>query len=141
MTDRAPICEPSCEPTVQVDPAVSASELGLLDTKLDELSLGDSAVAQRYIRLLVDTNETTLVVLRDAVRASSWNRIASAAHRLAGSMRLLDCNGMVDLLIRLEAAARVQDAALVGALFPVVVRSLDYLDSALDALAARAVGN
>jgi HPt (histidine-containing phosphotransfer) domain-containing protein len=137
MTNRAA----TCEPKAQVDLAVSTSERCLLRAKLDELSFGDSAIAQRYIRLLIDTNETTFLILRDAVDGASWHRIESAAHRIAGSMRLLDCNGMVDLLMRLEAAARAHDVALVRTLFSVAARSIDYLDTALAEIAESIAGN
>lgn len=114
--------------------AISASEQRSFGAKLHELSCGDTAVAQHFIRLLVDTNRTTLAALRDAFGASSWDGVASAAHRIAGSMRLLDCAGMIALLIRLEEAARTRNAALARAILAMVAESLDYLDTSLEKL-------
>jgi HPt (histidine-containing phosphotransfer) domain-containing protein len=119
--------------------SISMKERRSLGPKLDELTCGDATVAQHFLRLLVDTNRMTLATLRDAFGASSWAAVASAAHRIAGSMRMLDCAGAIALLVRLEAAAREEDAAFARAILPVVADSLEDLDESLEQLLDTAI--
>jgi HPt (histidine-containing phosphotransfer) domain-containing protein len=114
--------------------AIAASERRELNTKIHELSCGDAAIAQHFIRLLIDTNQMTLAALHDAVGASSWEGVASAAHRIAGSMRMLDCVDMVAFLMRLEATAHERDAVLARAILAVVANSLEHLNTSLEGL-------
>jgi HPt (histidine-containing phosphotransfer) domain-containing protein len=114
--------------------AITASERRELSTKVHELVCEDATVAQHFIRLLIDTNQSTLDALRDAFGAASWESVASAAHRIAGSMRMLDCADMVALLVRLEAAAHERDAVLARAILLIVANSLESLDTSLEKL-------
>lgn len=119
--------------------AIAASEHHALGAKLNELACDDEAVALRLIRLLIDTNGMTLAALRNACAAVSWEEVAGAAHRLAGSARMLDCFGMIALLVRLEAAAHEREIALARAILQVVANTIDSLDVSLrELLAARA---
>lgn len=108
--------------------AIPASEWPMMRARLCELSGGDVAIAQRFVRLLIDTNASTIAALCDAVGASLWDAVRSAAHRLNGAMRVLDCWAMVALMSRLELAARQQEQSLVGTMLPVVVDSIECLD-------------
>jgi HPt (histidine-containing phosphotransfer) domain-containing protein len=71
--------------------------------------------------MIVETNRTTLVLLRDSVDAKAWDLAANAAHRLAGSARMLECDNLVTLINELEAAARARQDVLVSALLSQVV--------------------
>jgi len=86
-----------------------------------ELAGGDLRVARRLLEMIVETNRTTLVLLRDSVDAKAWDLAANAAHRLAGSARMLECDNLVTLINELEAAARAQQDVLVSALLSQVV--------------------
>jgi HPt (histidine-containing phosphotransfer) domain-containing protein len=111
--------------------SIAASERQTLRETIDELACGDEAIAQHFIRLLIDTNSSTLATLRDAFSTLSWDEIGSAAHRLAGSARMLDCGGMIAVLSRLEAVARERELALARALLQVVADTIDSLDVSL----------
>jgi HPt (histidine-containing phosphotransfer) domain-containing protein len=111
--------------------AIAASERHALGAKLNELACGDGTVALHLIRLLIDTNDLTLATLRDAFRTLSWEEVAGAAHRIAGSACMLDCSGMVALLARLETAAREREFALAGAILQVVADTIGSLDASL----------
>lgn len=119
--------------------AISASERRSFGEKLDELTCGDATIARHFIRLLIDTNRTTLAALRTEFGASSWDAVASAAHCIAGSMRMLACTGMIALLVRLEAAARERDAVLARTLLAIVADSIEYLEAQLEELLDAAV--
>ncbi|CAE6695315.1 hypothetical protein R20943_00267 [Paraburkholderia aspalathi] len=108
--------------------ALAPGERVSLRAKVLELACGDEGTAVRLLRMIIDTNRTTLVLLRDKLKASSWGEVSSAAHRIAGSARMLDCFGLIALLTRLEAAAREREAALATALLPLVVDALESLD-------------
>lgn len=114
--------------------AVATSERQTLHAKIDELACRDEAIAQHFIRLLIDTNISTLAMLRDAFSTLSWDGIGSAAHRLAGSARMLDCAAMIAVLSRLEAVAHERELALARALLQVVADTVDSLDASLHEL-------
>jgi chemotaxis protein histidine kinase CheA len=61
----------------------------------------------------------------------SWDEIGRAAHRLAGSARMLECAGMIAILSRLETVARERELALARALLQVVAGTIDSLDVSL----------
>jgi HPt (histidine-containing phosphotransfer) domain-containing protein len=89
-----------------------------------ELAGGDLRVARRLLEMIVETNRTTLVLLRDSVDAKAWDLAANAAHRLAGSARMLECDNLVTLINELEAAARARQDVLVSALLSQVVSAV-----------------
>jgi HPt (histidine-containing phosphotransfer) domain-containing protein len=98
-----------------------------------ELAGDDHAVARRLLEMIADTNRTTLASLQDSVAAASWDEVAGAAHRIAGSARLLACGELIALLIDLEAAARERQQAVAGKLLPLVVDALARLGVSIDA--------
>ncbi|SIO71429.1 Hpt domain-containing protein [Burkholderia sp. GAS332] len=108
--------------------ALAPGERVSLRTKVLELACGDDVTAVRLLHLIIDTNRTTLTQLCDKLKAGSWEEVSSAAHRIAGSARMLDCFGLIALLTRLEAAAREREAALATALLSLVVDALESLD-------------
>ena len=89
-----------------------------------ELAGGDHVTARRLLEMIAQTNRTSLAALHDSFKAASWDSVGSAAHRIAGSARMLECHEGITLLIRLEAAARQRDIALATALLPRVADAL-----------------
>lgn len=114
--------------------AVSASEHQSLYARIREAVCDDDTVARRVIRLLIDTNRSTLAELRDAVSTTSWDAVGRNAHRLAGSARMLDCLGLLAFLSRLEDAARARQQALAQSVLQVVANTVDNLDALLQRL-------
>ena len=110
---------------------LTTSECQTLKTKVEELTCGDLAVTQHFVRLLIDTNAATLSTLHDAFSTLSWDAMASAAHRMAGSARMLDCTGLIAFLVRLERAAREREQELARAIVQVVGDTVDRLEFAL----------
>jgi HPt (histidine-containing phosphotransfer) domain-containing protein len=97
----------------------------------EELVGGDQVVARQLLRMVTGTNRTTLALLQDCVDTASWDNAASAAHRLAGSARMLACDGLVVLIGELEAAARAHDGELAGALLPRVTSAVNELEMSI----------
>jgi HPt (histidine-containing phosphotransfer) domain-containing protein len=93
-----------------------------------ELVSGDHVTAGRLLEMIAQTNRATLASLRESFEAASWASVGSAAHRIAGSARMLDCGDLTALLTQLEAAARERDIALAIALLPCVVDAIEELD-------------
>jgi HPt (histidine-containing phosphotransfer) domain-containing protein len=118
--------------------AVSADERQALRARIRELACDDDAVASRFIRLLIDTNRSTLAELWEAFRARSWDALTSGAHRLAGSARMLDCGGLFALLSRLEEAANAQQQRLSHSILQVIGNTIDDLEVSLHQLLATA---
>lgn len=96
-----------------------------------ELAGGDPMVARRLLEMIVDTNRSMLVLLRDSVEAGSLDIVASAAHRLSGSARMLECAGLVVLINELEAAARSRQQGLVSMLLPRVAIAVAQFDASI----------
>ncbi len=111
--------------------ALAPSERQSFRAKVLELACDDAPTARQLLQLILDTNRATFALLRDSFDAASWDMVGSAAHRIAGSARMLDCNGLIALLRRLETAARERDVALANALLPLVVKALGSLDSSV----------
>jgi HPt (histidine-containing phosphotransfer) domain-containing protein len=99
-----------------------------LRAKVLELACDDAVAARHLLQMISDTNRATLTLLCDSVEAESWDVAGSAAHRITGSARMLDCRTLIALLIRLEAVARDRDTLLAKALLPLVVNALESLD-------------
>ncbi|EIF35531.1 Hpt domain-containing protein [Burkholderia sp. Ch1-1] len=100
----------------------------LLRQKALELAGGDHVTARHLLEMIAQTDRTALAALRDSFKAASWDSVGSAAHRIAGSARMLECHEMLALLTRLEAAARARDVALAAALLPRVADALGELN-------------
>lgn len=96
-----------------------------------ELAGGDQAVARRLLEMIVETNRTTLVMLWDGAASNSWDNVASAAHRLAGSGRMLECDDLVVLISELEAAARSHKQVLTTTLLPHVASALAEFEASI----------
>lgn len=116
-----------------MSPPMPSYEAHSLRAKALELAGDDHAVARRLLEMIADTNRTTLVSLQESVAAASWDEVAGAAHRIAGSARLLGCGELVALLVDLEAAARERQHAAAGQFVPLVVDALAQLDVSIDA--------
>jgi HPt (histidine-containing phosphotransfer) domain-containing protein len=104
-----------------------------LHAKALELACDDRRVAMRLLEMIAETNRTTLASLQESVAASSWDAVAGAAHRIAGSARLLDCGELITLLAAIEAAARERQQPVVGKLMPLLVDALASLKLLIDA--------
>lgn len=114
--------------------AISAHERDSLHTRIGELACDDQAVARQLVRLLIDTNASTLAALRDAFSTRSWDAVGRGVHRMAGSARMLDCPGLLALLSRLEGAARAHQVELARPLLQVIVNTIDSLGASLQKL-------
>lgn len=102
-----------------------------LQRRIDTLTLGDNAVAIDVMHALIETNRTTLVSMRLALRSGEWRELGRAAHRLSGSLRMLAFTRGVDWTQRLERASTEHDVAAVVALLPAVEAFIDILNDAL----------
>lgn len=100
-----------------------------LARKVHELAAGDVAVAREFIRILTDTNRTTLATLREALHAGSWSEAASAAHRINGSARLIGFRRLVGQTAQMESAAAAGDATRAAALIASVEADVERLDT------------
>ncbi|MDT8839812.1 Hpt domain-containing protein [Paraburkholderia fungorum] len=118
------------------DVALTTSELRALGNAIHELACGDVDMAHHFMRLLIDTNRTTLTALCDAVHRSSWDQMCSAAHKLAGSMRMLDCTNSLAVLAQFETMARRHQRDHVLAVLPAIIDLVGNLESALYSLLA-----
>lgn len=121
--------------------AIRPDDFQSIEAKALELTDGDNVTARRLLELIVDTNCATLTLLRESVETASWDAVSSAAHRIAGSARMLGCNGLIALLTRLEAAARERDTSIATALLPLVVKRLESLDIAIAEALRRALSH
>jgi HPt (histidine-containing phosphotransfer) domain-containing protein len=106
-----------------------------LAAKVHELAAGDTAVAREFIRILIDTNHTTLVTLRESLRTGAWREATSAAHRINGSARLIGFEALVERTLQLEAAAAAQDAPRAAMLFSSVEGDVERVEAWLANLA------
>ncbi|ACD21174.1 Hpt protein [Paraburkholderia phytofirmans PsJN] len=108
----------------------------LWNTALD-LACGDKAAAARLLEMIAHTNRTTLDTMRKSFEAACWDSVGSAAHRIAGSARMLECDDLIALLIQLETAARARDIAGATAALPCVIDTIERLDVSI----VKALGN
>ncbi|MBP0594867.1 Hpt domain-containing protein [Paraburkholderia sp. LEh10] len=113
-----------------------ATSTGALQQRIDALAIGDRAVARDVTRALIETNRATLQYMWAARHAGLWGDLGRAAHRLAGSLRMLRCNREIALTLRLERAALERDARRVDGLLPIVTQAVDQLNEQLDHLLA-----
>lgn len=116
-----------------MNPPMPSHEARALSAKALELAGDDHAVARRLLEMIADTNRSALASLQESVASSSWDDVGSAAHRIAGSARLLACGELIALLVELEAAARERQHAVAGKLLPLVVDALTKLDVSIGA--------
>ncbi|WP_345815562.1 Hpt domain-containing protein [Paraburkholderia sp. PREW-6R] len=112
--------------------AHAAEYRSLYATALDLVG-GDRAAASRVLELVANTNRAGLVSLRESIDKCEWEQVASAAHRIAGSARVLGCTGLLVLLTRLEAAARARERGRIAGIFPLVSHSIDALNTSIEA--------
>lgn len=91
----------------------------------------DEHAAAHLLVLIADTNKTTLASLHEHFEVSRWEGVGTAAHRIAGSARMLDCGALIALLTALEAAARAHNGELATALVPVVAEAVATLDNSI----------
>ncbi|ACC73448.1 Hpt domain-containing protein [Paraburkholderia phymatum] len=112
----------------------SAVEADSLQERIDVLALGDPAVAQDVTSTLINTNCATLLYMTTAWENKDWDSLGRAAHRLAGSVSMLQCTGEIGLAVRLERAALEHDTSALATLLPVVMESVARLNDRLGAL-------
>ncbi|TXC83423.1 Hpt domain-containing protein [Paraburkholderia azotifigens] len=105
-----------------------------LQERIDTLALGDRAVAQDVTSALIDTNCATLLYMTAARDSCDWDGLARAAHRLAGSLSMLQCRREIALAMQLERAALEHDAPTVVTLLPVVTGAVARLNAQLSVL-------
>ncbi|MEX3933579.1 Hpt domain-containing protein [Paraburkholderia phymatum] len=105
-----------------------------LRARIDALALGDHAVARDVTCALIETNRATLVFMMAARHSEAWDDLGRAAHRLAGSLGMLQCSREISLARRLERAAFERDALTIVALLPFVAEAVDQLNEQLNGL-------
>ncbi|CAD6557693.1 hypothetical protein LMG28727_06418 [Paraburkholderia kirstenboschensis] len=110
---------------------ISCPDPRLLWGKALDLVGDDEHAAAHLLGLIADTNQTTLASLHEHLQVARWEGVGSAAHRIAGSARMLDCGALIALLTALEAAARAQNSELATALVPVVAEAVATLDKSI----------
>lgn len=112
-------------------PALSSATTAWANVKALELTGGDAFSARRLLTLIVETNRAALAQLHAGFEAATWDSVSSAAHRIAGSARMLECDDLLALLIQLEAAARGREVGTVTALMRSVADALASLDASI----------
>ncbi|MFM0508942.1 Hpt domain-containing protein [Paraburkholderia sp. RL17-373-BIF-A] len=120
-----------------MDHTVFSADAHLLWQKALDLACGDHATAGRLLEMISQTNRTTLDSLCEGSEVACWDSVGSAAHRIAGSARMLECHDLIALLIQLETAARAHDIAAATAVLPCVIDAIEELDVSI----AKALGN
>ncbi|MEM5384283.1 Hpt domain-containing protein [Paraburkholderia phymatum] len=105
-----------------------------LRARIDALALGDHTVARDVTCALIETNRTTLVFMLAARHSEAWDDLGRAAHRLAGSLSMLQRSREIALARRLERAAFERDALTIVALLPFVAEAVDQLNEQLNDL-------
>lgn len=113
-----------------------AADMNALQERINALALGDRTVARDVTSALIKTNHATLLYMSAARHREAWSELGHAAHRLAGSLRMLQCRGETALALRLERAALEHDALTAVALLPGVTEAITALNEKLDALLA-----
>ncbi|OUL97483.1 Hpt domain-containing protein [Paraburkholderia hospita] len=113
-----------------------AADMNALRERINALALGDRTVARDVTSALIKTNHATLLYMSAARHREAWSELGHAAHRLAGSLRMLQCRGETALALRLERAALEHDALTAVALLPGVTEAITALNEKLDALLA-----
>ncbi|CAN7738759.1 Hpt domain-containing protein [Paraburkholderia sp. SIMBA_054] len=113
-----------------------AADMNALQERINALALGDRTVARDVTSALIKTNHATLLYMSAARHSEAWNELGHAAHRLAGSLRMLQCRGETAMALRLERAALEHDALTAVALLPGVTEAIIALNEKLDALLA-----
>lgn len=110
---------------------ISCPDSRLLWEKALNLVGDDEHAAAHLLVLIADTNQTTLASLHEHFEVARWEGVGSAAHRIVGSARMLDCGALIALLTALEAAARAHYSELATALMPVVAEAVATLDKSI----------
>ena len=113
-----------------------AADMNALRERINALALGDRTVARDVTSALIKTNHATLLYMSAARHREAWSELGHAAHRLAGSLRMLQCRGETALALRLERAPLEHDALTAVALLPDVTEAITALNEKLDALLA-----
>uniref|UniRef100_E1TGS7 Hpt domain protein n=1 Tax=Burkholderia sp. (strain CCGE1003) TaxID=640512 RepID=E1TGS7_BURSG len=112
--------------------AISCPNSRLLRDNAQQLVGDDERAIKRMLELIAETNRTGLASLRESLEAACWAEVASAAHRMAGSARMLGHNALIAALSELEMAGRERNRELATTLMPVVADALIHLDKAIE---------
>ncbi|AFT88876.1 hypothetical protein LMG9964_05860 [Paraburkholderia phenoliruptrix] len=92
----------------------------------------DERAVRRLLELIAETNRSTLASLHQSFEAGRWGELASAAHRMAGSARMLGHDELLAVLSDLEAAARTQDRERATAHMPLIAEALARLGKSIE---------
>ncbi|WP_025599106.1 Hpt domain-containing protein [Burkholderia sp. WSM2230] len=112
--------------------AISCPDSRLLRANAQELVGEDERAITRVLELIAETNRTTLVSLQQSFEAGCWDEVASAAHRMAGSARMLAHDALTAALSELEAAGRAHNRELATSQMPVIAEALASLDKSIE---------
>jgi len=72
----------------------------------------DADILFKLAPMMVESTNTSVTDLREALAAGDWNRLQREAHSLKGSLGLFHAPTVVGTAKRLEEAAKVRDSAL-----------------------------
>jgi len=111
---------------------ISCPDSRLLRDNAEQLVGEDERAIKRMLELIAETNRTGLASLQESLEAGCWAEVASAAHRMAGSARMLAHDALIAALSELEMAGREQNRELATTLMPVVADALIHLDKAIE---------
>lgn len=119
-------------------PQVQEEKLVLTDLRqtLAEMAGGDRAMMQRLAQTLSDTLRQDRQRLADAVAASDWPRLEQAAHRIKGSLLMLQLPEAAQLCQQLVETARRGEFA--AAAYTKLKALVAQIEPELDALLAAA---
>ncbi|WGL90131.1 Hpt domain-containing protein [Serratia marcescens] len=119
-------------------PQVQEEKLVLTDLRqtLAEMAGGDRAMMQRLAQTLSDTLRQDRQRLADAVAASDWPRLEQAAHRIKGSLLMLQLPEAAQLCQQLVETARRGELA--AAAYTKLKALVAQIEPELDALLAAA---
>ncbi|MBW9106961.1 Hpt domain-containing protein [Paraburkholderia phenoliruptrix] len=112
--------------------AISCPDSRLLRDNAEQLVGDDERAIKRMLELIAETNRTGLASLQESFKAGCWAEVASAAHRMAGSARMLGHDALIAALSELEMAGRERNRELATTLMPVVADALIHLDKAIE---------
>lgn len=123
-----------------MEKTLSSPDPRRLWAKAAELVGDDEHAIRRLLSLIAETNRTTFASLHESLEALCWQQVGSAAHRIAGSARMVDHDALIALLTDLEAAARVPDTVRATALVPVIDDALAGLNASIEEALAFTAG-
>lgn len=107
---------------------VTAEEARAFPDVLCALADGDRDFIGELVQSLVQTNREDLQAMIAARADGRWDDIASLAHRIKGSARLLKCESMVAVCAYLESLCRAGNVDAAAPVVDVLAPAVTYLD-------------